>query len=87
MTSSNIDWDARKKLVNERKAEWLDKNKDQLKLIQYVISSAYDEFQESDNPNSAEFFVDTCDDAFRSLFVIVADLRSQDFLRDLPEIS
>ena len=64
----------------------LQKNSDQLKLIQYVIVRAYDEYQESENSGAAEQFIDTCDDAFRSLFMLVADLRNQDFLKDLDQL-
>ena len=86
MTDSPIDWTVRKNTVNERKAEWLTKNSDQLKLIQYVIARAYDEYQESENSEAADLFIDTCDDAFRSLFTIVADLRGQDFMEGLDKL-
>ena len=78
-TTPSIDWDARRNAINAQKAQWLDKNDDQLKLIQWVFSRAYDELTEAESI-SAEEFVDQIDDALRCLLTVVADLRQQDFI-------
>ena len=74
-----IDWEARTNAVNAQKAAWLDKNSDQLKLIQFVITQAYDVYQEADFNTGAYDFMHSTDDAIRSLIATVVDLRHQNF--------
>lgn len=86
--SNTIDWEARTNAVNAQKSAWLDKNMDALKLIQYVITEAYNNYQESDSKNAAIDFVDSSDDAICALITILCDLRNQNFIEsaNLPKL-
>jgi hypothetical protein len=84
-----IDWEARTNAVNAQKAAWLDKNSDQLKLIQFVIGQAYDVYQEADFNNAANDFMHSTDDAISALITTIADLRNQNFVEaaNLPSLN